>query len=105
MQLFPIKFVYVKIILYLAISLEIMSLLIILNLEYMKKFLFLSLVALCASYACYVYASSLTPKANPGCTGEDVKACQVWYVNADGTVGMLLEKGQNITIVLPEPYE
>lgn len=93
---------YNKIILYLADGLEIMSLLIILNLVCMKKFLFLSLVALCASYACYVYASSLTPKVNSGCTGENVKECQVWYVDADGTVGMLLEKGRNITVVLPE---
>lgn len=66
----------------------------------MNKFLFL--VALCASYACYVYASSITPNTNPGCIGKEVKECQVWYVNADGTVGMLLEEGQNIGIVLPE---
>lgn len=68
----------------------------------MKKLFFLSLVALCASYAYYVYASSITPNVKSGCIGEEVKECQVWYVNADGTVGMLLEEGQNVTIVLPE---
>ena len=74
----------------------------------MKKFLFLSLVALCASCACYVYASSLTPKANTGCIGNDVKECQVWYVDNEGRVGILLEEGRNLGIVLPEdpePYE
>lgn len=71
----------------------------------MKKFLFLSLTALFVSYAYYVYASSPSARTNTGCVGKNVKECQVWYVNAEGGVGMILEEGRNIGTIIPEPNE
>lgn len=71
----------------------------------MKKYLILSIVALCASYAYYVYASTPTSRANPGCIGKHIKECQVWYVNAEGGVGMILEEGRNESYVDEEPID
>ena len=71
----------------------------------MKKFLFLSLIALCASYVYYVYASSPTALAKSGCIGKEVWECQVWYVNAEGGIGMILEEGRNVGIIIPEPND